>query len=110
MPDRVRGTHPAGGAPHPASLAGAGAEPSRSESRAVRKLGSSLGRAIPAQALGDEAMRAMAGAAWHKPGPDVAVWVCIRLGDVLDDFDRQAVRNVADRLYGKRPRAPDGAP
>jgi hypothetical protein len=46
----------------------------------------------------------MARAAWHKPGAEQAIWVCIRLGDIIDDFDRQAVRNVADRLYGKRPR------
>ena len=70
----------------------------------MTRLGSSLGRALPAQALDDEAMRRMARAAWHKHGADQGVWVCIRLGDILDDFDRQAVRNVADRLYGKRPR------
>ena len=74
----------------------------------MKQLRSSLGRALPAQALDDEAMRRMARAAWHKPGADFAVWVCIRLGDVIDDFDRQAVRNVADRLYGKRPR--EGSP
>ena len=74
----------------------------------MRRIGSSLGRAQPAQALDDEAMRRMARAAWHKPGRDMSVWVCIRLGDVIDDFDRQAVRNVADRLYGKRPREHSG--
>jgi hypothetical protein len=75
----------------------------------MTRLRSALGRALPVQALDDQAMRLMARAAWHKPGPDGAVWVCIRLGDVIDDFDRQAVRNVADRLYGKRPRGQMGA-
>ena len=57
----------------------------------------SLERHLPKAALSDEEMLAMRRAAWRQQG--IAV---IRPADVQDEWLRQALINLADRLYGRQ--------
>ena len=52
---------------------------------------------IGTTAKSDTDLHRMATAAWHKRG--IAT---INPADVRDDFERQAIINAANRLYGKR--------
>ena len=52
------------------------------------------GRAAPT----DDDLLAMRRAAWRQQGV-----IMLRPGDVRDDWTRQALVNVANRLYGRRP-------
>ena len=58
---------------------------------------SQLARLVPKPALSDAALLALAARAWQDHG--IALF---RPDDLPDPFDRQAVTNAADRLYGKR--------
>ncbi len=58
---------------------------------------SQLARLVPKPALSDAALLAMAARAWHDFG--IALF---KPDDLPNHFDRQAVVNAAERLYGKR--------
>lgn len=59
---------------------------------------SSLRRVMPCTApLGESELRALAARVWHDHGI-----VCVRPEEVPNDFDRQALVNAAERVYGKR--------
>ncbi len=58
---------------------------------------SQLARLVPKPAISDQALLAMAARAWHDFG--IALF---RPEDLPDDLNRQAVKNAADWLYGKR--------
>lgn len=57
----------------------------------------SLARMLPREPADEAHLRDMRAAAWHRQ--NIAV---IRLDDIANDFDRQHVINIANRLYGKR--------
>jgi hypothetical protein len=65
---------------------------------------SSLARFIPRSNADEEQLFAMRRDAWVKHG-----FICVRPGDVTNEFDRQAIVNVANRLYGKRQPEQPGA-
>jgi hypothetical protein len=56
-----------------------------------------LARAIGVTPTNESELRAMRAAAWHRQG--VAV---LRIEDIDDDWLRQAVTNLSNRLYGVR--------
>ena len=47
--------------------------------------------------LDEDELRRMAAAAWHKHGI-----VVVDPNKIANDFDRQAVTNAANKLFGKR--------
>ena len=57
----------------------------------------SLERHLPRTATNDDELFVMRRAAWRKQGI-----VVLRIDDVRDEIIRQAVVNVATRLYGQR--------
>ena len=57
----------------------------------------SLERHLPETAATEQELFAMRRAAWRKQGI-----VVIRLADVRDEINRQALVNEATRLYGQR--------
>jgi hypothetical protein len=59
---------------------------------------SCLARAQARPAPSDDDLLAMRRAAWRSQGV-----VVLRPEDVRDDWTRQALVNVANRLYGRRP-------
>lgn len=63
----------------------------------MHRLASPLGRAMGKSSAPDEYLLHLARRAWREQG--VAV---IRLDDVHNDWERQAVENVANRLHGRR--------
>jgi hypothetical protein len=63
----------------------------------VSDVRSQLARHIPKPATSDAALLAMAARAWHDFG--IALF---KPEDLPDPFDRQAVVNAAEALYGKR--------
>jgi hypothetical protein len=63
---------------------------------------SSLAPHIVHDATSPEDLRSKARAAWHRDVKDDDKWLCVRLGDVTDEFERQFLLNVGARLYGKR--------
>ncbi len=62
-------------------------------------LGSPLARVQSRDAASDGELTALRRAAWRLQGV-----VTLRLSDIGDDWLRQAVRNEAERLYGKQER------
>lgn len=60
-------------------------------------LGSPLARVQSRMPLGDRELDALRRSAWRHQG--IAV---LRVSDIRDDWLRQAVRNEAERLYGKQ--------
>lgn len=54
-------------------------------------------RRAPRPAMSLEALKAMAGRAWRERGVAI-IWP----DQVHNDFDRQAIINVANEIYGKR--------
>jgi hypothetical protein len=63
---------------------------------------SSLARHVVQDPTSPDELRAKARAAWHRTPRDDDTWLCVRLGDVIDPFERQALINVGNRIYGKR--------
>jgi hypothetical protein len=56
-----------------------------------------LGRRQPQQPASKEELESMRKKAWHEQG-----LILIRPGEILDDWLRQGVINLANRLFGKR--------
>lgn len=56
-----------------------------------------LGRLAPVTPASQDELRAMRAAAWHKQGV-----VVVPLDDIYDDWDRQFLTCIANRLYGAR--------
>ena len=60
-----------------------------------------LGRLVGQTPATEEELRAMRAAAWHKQGILV-----VNLEAVRDDWERQCLANIGERLFGKRTAAP----
>lgn len=56
-----------------------------------------LSRYQPHRATEDDELRAMMRAAWRFRGI-----ACLPVEDIADDWERQTITNVAERLYGRR--------
>lgn len=56
-----------------------------------------LARMIGKSPTDEDHLTDMRRAAWHRQGV-----IVIRLDEIANDFDRQHVVNIANRLYGKR--------
>lgn len=63
---------------------------------------SSLAPHIVHDATSTEGLREKARAAWHRTPKDDDTWICIRLGDVSGWEEKELLRNLGNRLYGKR--------
>ena len=64
---------------------------------------SSLAGLVPKTPTDDEHLQAMAAAAWHQRGI-ATIWV----DRLTDDWERQAVTNIANRLHGRRKTEDEG--
>ena len=62
-----------------------------------------LGKLVGQVPATEEGLRAMRAAAWHKQGILVVNAEAIR-----DDWERQCLTNIGNRLFGKRAPAPAG--
>lgn len=58
---------------------------------------SHLARHQPTAPADDLDIDRMRRAAWHQRG-----WICLKPDDVADDWVRQALINLATKLFGKR--------
>lgn len=56
-----------------------------------------LSRYQPIRATEDDELRSMMRAAWHRR--EIA---CLPVAEIADDWERQVIINVAERLYGRR--------
>lgn len=63
----------------------------------MNSLSSPLGRAMGKSSAPDEFLLHLARRAWHEQRV-----VVVRLDEVTDDWERQVVENVANRLHGRR--------
>ncbi len=66
-------------------------------------LRSSLAGSVPSGPTDPEQIRAMAAAAWQSRG-----MVLVNVEALTDDWERQMITNLANRLYGPRPSGPRG--
>ena len=62
-----------------------------------------LGKLVGQMPATEGELRAMRAAAWHKQGILVVTPEAVR-----DDWERQCVTNIGNRLFGKRTAAPAG--
>ena len=62
-----------------------------------------LGKLVGQMPATEGELRAMRAAAWHKQGILVVTPEAVR-----DDWERQCVTNIGNRLFGKRAAAPAG--
>lgn len=62
-----------------------------------------LGKLAAQTPATEEELRAMRAAAWHKQGILV-----VNADAVCDDWERQCLTNIGNRLFGKRVGAPAG--
>ena len=60
-------------------------------------IGCALGKLVDQVPATEEELRAMRAAVWHKQGILV-----VNLEVVRDDWERQCLTNIGERLFGKR--------
>ena len=64
-------------------------------------VGCALGKLVDQVPATEEELRSMRAAAWHKQGILV-----VNLEAVRDDWERQCLANIGERLFGKRASTP----